>query len=112
MTNVAVFKMQSYFEGKSLLEFLEAGMTEYTVDLKNCVNSHDGNFMQLKIYKFNPDDGKKNLVAEADTRYPGMIRIPDENVEVIESLKDILKGYHNPILILSNCSNESELQRR
>lgn len=103
MIKVVVFDIRSYFEGKGFIEYLDVNTTEYITELLNCTNSRDGGFMQLRIYKDDGNGGKGDLVAEADTRYPCMIRIPGDDKEVIKNLKKSLVNCLYHVLILTNC---------
>lgn len=102
MAKVVVFETQSFFEGRSLIEYLEANTVGYIVDLRNCVNSQDGNFIQLKIYEDNSDDQRGNLVAVVDTRFSGTIKVYSKDKKIVKDLKNILKNYFNPVLFLTN----------
>lgn len=103
MAKMVVFDVPDYFEGKQLLEDVEKGdVDEWEIVPRNCRNSR-GTFLELKIFEKKPDpQGNKILVAELDTRYPGMIHVVKNKEKTIKKFQEILKEYRGQVLILNN----------
>jgi hypothetical protein len=104
MAKVVIFDVPDFFVGKQLLEYVEIrAVDEWETVPRNCINSFSGPFTVLSIYnkKLDPQ-GNKILVAEIDTRHPGMIRILEKNEETIKKFKEVLKDYYGQVLILNN----------